>query len=542
MSSQNPDLRMLRIQPVAQVATMLSATAMVGLGVILGASFEPMSLWVGFALMLAVTILMLRPSRAPRERSAILALVPLLDIVVLSVVLPPVEPLVGVAEWVLLLPLGWLALAFPLSWALIGAALTVVYPVVGVVISGVAATSDRALAGFIAGPLMAALIVYVIHQFSRERQRVARQLRQESAEARARLATLQSIIDATDDGIFVFDVTGRLEHSNRLARRLALRARIDFREPGLGDHLIFASDRRTRRRFPDDSIDDILTRQISIEQLSWVGPPGDQRAVRYRGFPIRVAGGPPVGVLLMSTDVTELVEAVELRDRFLDAVGHELRSPLTVLIGEIDLAMMEGAPQELAERLQRMDDAAQRLLETIERLITSTRETASGARDVGNVALALSDTVGELSELALEHGVRIRLRDGPEARVVVGRRTLEVISRELLTNAILYTPSGGQVTVTIGHGEGCVVVEIADTGVGMTAAERRRAFERFYRTDYARDNAIPGVGVGLTIAQSIAELNDITLRLEPRAGGGTIAIMELPPEITDISAVTVGSG
>ncbi len=541
MSTENPDLTLLRIQPIAQITTALAGVTVAGLGFLVGARFEPLSLGVGVALLAAVTVLMLRLSRAPRERSALLALIPLIDIVALSILLSPVEQYLGVAEWVLLLPLGWLALAFPLRWGLVGAGLTVIYPVGMAVTSASPASLGRVIAEVIAGPVMAALIVFVIHQFSRERQRVAKRLREESTEARARLATLQSILDSTGEGIFVFDVAGRLEHSNRLARRLALRARIDFRSPALGDHLIFASDRRTLRRFPDDSIDDILTREISIEQLSWVGPPGDQRAVRYRGFPIRVTGGDPVGVLVITTDVTELVEAVELRDQFLDAVGRELRSPLTVLIGEIELAMLGGGSLEFAERLERMDDAAQSLLQTIERLITSTRD-AAGARDVGSVALALSDTVAELSALALERGVRVGLNDGPEARVVVGRRTLEVISRELLTNAILCTPSGGQVSVTVVPGDDRVRVEIADTGVGMTAAERSRAFERFYRTDYARDNAIPGVGVGLTIAQSIAELNDITVLLEPRPGGGTVAIMELPPEITDISAVTVGSG
>ncbi|HAJ16905.1 MAG TPA: hypothetical protein DCL57_02190, partial [Microbacterium sp.] len=95
------------------------------------------------------------------------------------------------------------------------------------------------------------------------------------------------------------------------------------------------------------------------------------------------------------------------------------------------------------------------------------------------------------------------------------------ILTQILVNAIRFTPAGGEVVVSTDVlGDSRPVVEIRDTGVGMTETERRRAFERFYRSDYARDNAIPGAGVGLSIAKKLADQAGIGVELLPAVGGG----------------------
>ncbi|MEV8358240.1 ATP-binding protein [Microbacterium sp. NPDC076895] len=120
----------------------------------------------------------------------------------------------------------------------------------------------------------------------------------------------------------------------------------------------------------------------------------------------------------------------------------------------------------------------------------------------------------------------------------VDTRALRAILTEVLVNAIRFTPAGGEVVVStdVLDGRG-PIVEIRDTGVGMTETERRRAFERFYRSDYARDNAIPGAGVGLSIAKKLADQAGIGIELLPSVGGGTLARLVLPRAAPDIVAV-----
>lgn len=150
-------------------------------------------------------------------------------------------------------------------------------------------------------------------------------------------------------------------------------------------------------------------------------------------------------------------------------------------------------------------------------------------RDTADIAIITGDTVADHRGLAEECGVALRVVDRRVGFSRVDTRVFRSILSEFLVNAIRFTPAGGEVVVTtdvvdlVGP-----VVEIRDTGVGMTDTERRRAFERFYRSDYARDNAIPGAGLGLSIAKKLADQSGIGVGLYATVDGGTLARLMLP--------------
>jgi len=98
----------------------------------------------------------------------------------------------------------------------------------------------------------------------------------------------------------------------------------------------------------------------------------------------------------------------------------------------------------------------------------------------------------------------------------------------LISNALKFTPAGGRVDVRVIDRRDRVVIEVADTGLGISEADQRRLFERFYRTESAQEAAIPGVGLGLSISKAIVEGHGGTIQVASEEGRGTTFTIELP--------------
>jgi signal transduction histidine kinase len=97
----------------------------------------------------------------------------------------------------------------------------------------------------------------------------------------------------------------------------------------------------------------------------------------------------------------------------------------------------------------------------------------------------------------------------------------------LISNAIKFTPDGGTIEIKVAS-NGDAVLEVCDTGIGFTAAEAARVFERFYRTERAVERQVPGTGLGLFIAAAIADAHGGRISAHPRDGGGAVFRVELP--------------
>ena len=183
----------------------------------------------------------------------------------------------------------------------------------------------------------------------------------------------------------------------------------------------------------------------------------------------------------------------------------------------------------MAARLERVDSAAQRLFTTVEHLLSAYRTSVRALPNTTSVALTVGDVIERLSSLAREHEVTVAFTDHGVQNASVDARSLGGIIEELLRNAVLLSPRGATVAVHASRERDRPMIEITDSGVGMSDSERRRAFDRFYRTDFAREQAVPGVGLGLSIARNLADANGISIELEPGPSGGTRARLTLPP-------------
>jgi len=226
-------------------------------------------------------------------------------------------------------------------------------------------------------------------------------------------------------------------------------------------------------------------------------------------------------------------EAEILKDQFFALVSHELRTPLTSIIGYLELVLEDddGLTDHHRRFLGVVDRNARRLLRLVgDLLFVAHVEAGRLALEVGEVdlrtltreAVEAARPRAESKELTLEAAAQ-------EVPAMAGDRDrLAQVLDNLVSNAVKFTPQGGTVTVRLAAKDGAALIDVRDTGVGIPAAEQDRLFERFYRASTATERAIPGVGLGLTIAKAIVEAHEGTLEFDSIEGAGTTFRVRLP--------------
>jgi signal transduction histidine kinase len=135
--------------------------------------------------------------------------------------------------------------------------------------------------------------------------------------------------------------------------------------------------------------------------------------------------------------------------------------------------------------------------------------------------------VGEAQRRAEAKGVELVFDGNGAVEVTADKGRLFQLLDNLVSNALKFTPEGGRIEVRVSR-NGAAVLEVRDTGIGFTAEEAARVFERFYRADNAIEGQVQGTGLGLFIAQAITEAHGGTISAAPRDGGGAIFRIELP--------------
>ena len=226
-------------------------------------------------------------------------------------------------------------------------------------------------------------------------------------------------------------------------------------------------------------------------------------------------------------------EAEILKDQFFALVSHELRTPLTSIIGYLELVLEDD--EALTDHHRRflgvVDRNARRLLRLVgDLLFVAHVEAGRLALEVGEVDLRTLTTEAieaarpraEAKDLVLEAVTQdVPLMAGDRDR-------LAQVLDNLISNAVKFTPEDGSVTVRLVTRDDEALLEVRDTGVGIPEAEQDRLFERFYRASTATERAIPGVGLGLTIAKAIVEAHGGTLDFDSVEGAGTTFRVRLP--------------
>jgi heavy metal sensor kinase len=222
----------------------------------------------------------------------------------------------------------------------------------------------------------------------------------------------------------------------------------------------------------------------------------------------------------------------EIQRSFCDIAAHEMKTPLTILQGNLEVALLKArTSEEYREALINNLEQVGRLIALTRSLLTLAKFT-SGKPPVQLVPLALEpmiqDMVDELTLLADDRRITLSFESQSVPPVLGDAQWLKQALINLLDNALHYTPSGGAVTVRLqACGEG-VAVAVEDTGHGIEPEHLPHLFERFYRTDWARAKDSGGTGLGLPIVKEIAEAHGGTISVTSQVDKGSVFTLRLP--------------
>ena len=222
----------------------------------------------------------------------------------------------------------------------------------------------------------------------------------------------------------------------------------------------------------------------------------------------------------------------ELKTMFLRLTGHEFRAPLTAIRGYTSM-LQDGDLGRVDDRaltaLAAIDRAASSGLATLDRLVEVARlESRAEAlhRERRDLDELVSSAVAPLREAARARGVLLEVDAAGEARL--DAEEIAIAVRNLLGNALKYAADGGVVKVSAWRRDGYAVIEVTDRGPGIPAEELDRLFERYYRTQHARDSGTVGSGLGLYIVRQIAELHGGEATVASAPGQGATFRLRLP--------------
>ena len=239
--------------------------------------------------------------------------------------------------------------------------------------------------------------------------------------------------------------------------------------------------------------------------------------------------GSPAGAVLIVLDVTEKERRDRLRREFTANVSHELKTPLTSILGTAEI-LENGLvrPQDISHFAGNIHREAQRLIDLVNDIIKLSRLDEGGHMAQWETVdlYALAGAVeSQLAAAAEAKQVTMTLEGGP-AQVRGVPQILEEILYNLCDNAVAYNRPGGSVTVTVSAGAAEVQVQVRDTGMGIPPDARQRVFERFYRVD--KSHSTPGTGLGLSIVKHGTAYLGGRVKLESEVGVGSTFTLIFP--------------
>ena len=218
-----------------------------------------------------------------------------------------------------------------------------------------------------------------------------------------------------------------------------------------------------------------------------------------------------------------LDESFRRQRQFTADASHELRTPLTIIKGRIDVSLArEREPEAYRQVLVEVNEEVDRLIRLAGSLLTLTRADAGQipllleAVDIGDIVTGVVEQVRP----AAAKGVDLRLGSGLPVSIQADQDLLLQLMLNLVDNAVKYTPSGGQVSVSWGLDENQVEMTVLDTGIGIPPEHVHRIFDRFYRVDAARSRNDGGAGLGLAISRWIALAHGRRYLRRKRRGAG----------------------
>ena len=259
------------------------------------------------------------------------------------------------------------------------------------------------------------------------------------------------------------------------------------------------------------------------------------RYLELHGAPMRVSETGPLGAVIVFNDVTRLRKLEEVRKEFVANVSHELKTPITSIKGFLETLMDGGAldePESARRFLTIIQRQSDRLASIIDDLLYLSRleyEERKVALQTVDLSGLVQRCAANFEHVAAARGISLQVHLEASAPVVLGDGSLLARAIDnLVDNAIKYSPDGRPIELAVRDGDGDLLLQVTDQGIGIPEEHLPRISERFYRVDTARSREMGGTGLGLAIVKHIARVHSGTLQIESKPGVGSRFTIQLP--------------
>ena len=346
------------------------------------------------------------------------------------------------------------------------------------------------------------------------------ELKQNLNEVARQKRQIETILLHMTDGIIAFDMEGNIIHINPAAIQLL----------NLTDEKNTFSSIFTKFN-TDINLEKIvyLENWTSSEQRLNIG----EKYINLLFAPFQDESDKPEGVIVVIQDITEHVKLDNMRKEFVADVSHELKTPITSIMGYADTLLESDYDKEMQTKfLEVISSEARRMARLVTDLLVLSR--------YDNKKVTKEESVFDLGELTKNCIDRLRFEVEKKNHNVecfvtanvppvnADKYGIERVILNIISNAIKYTPENGVIKVYVGFVYNDAYIKVIDNGIGIPEADLSRIFERFYRVDKARSRELGGTGLGLPIAKEIIEQNNGSIDIKSEAGKGTEVVIRIP--------------
>lgn len=331
---------------------------------------------------------------------------------------------------------------------------------------------------------------------------------------------METILLHMNDGIIAFNMEGKIIHINPAAKT--------FLEIDKKDNTF-------------DKIFNKIDKDINMERLiyleNWTTSENTvkvgEKYLKLFFAPFRDEINRPSGIIVLIQDVTEHVKLDNMRKEFIADVSHELKTPLTSIMGYSETLMAMDYDKEMQEKfLNVISSEAVRMTKLVNDLLTLSKHDDANTKwertefDLGELVKKCQEYLQ--IEMDKKHQKVECFVTSNVPNVYADKDGIERVVLNILSNSIKYTPENGTIKIYVGFVYSDAYIKVIDTGVGIPEEDLERIFDRFYRVDKARSRELGGTGLGLSIAKEILDKNGGRIDIKSVVGKGTEVVITIP--------------
>ena len=261
----------------------------------------------------------------------------------------------------------------------------------------------------------------------------------------------------------------------------------------------------------------------------------EETVLNAHSAPFRDRTGTNIGTITVLHDITALKKIDRMKSDFVSMVSHEIRSPMNSVLMQLKV-MMDGLAGDVSEKQMEILDRASKKINSLVEMASELLDLAkieSGLITLEKEAVQFNKLLEEQRkfhhESAAAKHISIHFEESPLLPPVsANRRNMEEVVSNLITNAIKYSPEGAAIHLAVSLENDYLCITVKDTGLGMSADDLERIFDRFYRVKNAKTRYITGTGLGLPIVKKIVQAHHGTIQVESEPGEGSTFRVYIP--------------